>query len=433
MSAVSGTLADLRAGKLAGAKRLDLSCGLTSFPEEIFDLADSLEILNLTSNRLASLPDDLARLKKLRILFCSSNDFDHLPAVLGQCASLEMVGFKSNRISRIDEDSLPPSLRWLILTDNRIGGLPRSIGRCTSLRKLMLAGNRLESLPEEMAACTALELVRLSANRFTSLPPWLFELPRLSWLALGGNPLTSPPPASPRPLIAWSDITLHEKLGEGASGIIHKALRRSGDESLPAAVKIFKGEVTSDGFPADEMAVCLAAGEHPHLIPVIGKIAGHPEGSHALVMEWIGGEFRSLAGPPDFETCTRDVYPPQASFAPASIRTIAKAIASAAAALHSRGILHGDLYAHNILWNGDGHCLLGDFGAASFHPPDIPPQALERLEVRAFGCLLEELLDRADPSHPGDLADLRALAARCLGSRPLDRSPFAEIVAALAR
>jgi hypothetical protein len=427
MSAAPAPLADLRAGKLAGATRLDLSCGLDFFPEEIFNLAASLEILNLTGNRLSSLPDDLPRLKKLRILFCSSNDFDHLPEVLGRCPSLEMVGFKSNRIARVGEGSLPPSLRWLILTDNLIGELPDSIGRCTRLRKLMLAGNRLTRVPDGMASCAALELIRLSANRFTCLPSWLFELPRLSWLAIGGNSLTAPSPAAHHPPVPWSDITLQEKLGEGASGVIHKALRRVGDELLPAAVKIFKGAVTSDGFPTDEMAACLAAGDHPHLIPVVGRITGHPDGSHALVMEWIGAEFASLAGPPDFETCTRDVYPPQASFAPASIRRIAEAIASAAAALHSRGILHGDLYAHNILWNGNGQAILGDFGAASFHPPGLSPHALERLEVRAFGCLLEELLDRADPSHPDDLTDLRDLAARCLSPRPSDRPLFHQI------
>ena len=36
------TLSLLRAGKLSGATRLDLSGGLTEFPREVFDLADSL-------------------------------------------------------------------------------------------------------------------------------------------------------------------------------------------------------------------------------------------------------------------------------------------------------------------------------------------------------------------------------------------------------
>ncbi|MDB5846885.1 MAG: putative serine/threonine-protein kinase, partial [Rhodoferax sp.] len=34
------TLSELRAGRLAGSQRLDLACGLTTFPREIFDLAD---------------------------------------------------------------------------------------------------------------------------------------------------------------------------------------------------------------------------------------------------------------------------------------------------------------------------------------------------------------------------------------------------------
>ena len=63
------TLEQLQAGLLRGIKRLDLSCGLTEFPREIFDLADSLEILNLSGNQLSSLPDDLPRLHKLRIIF----------------------------------------------------------------------------------------------------------------------------------------------------------------------------------------------------------------------------------------------------------------------------------------------------------------------------------------------------------------------------
>ena len=122
------TLAQLKAGQLAGIKRLDLRCGLTEFPREIFDLADSLEILNLTGNALSSLPDDLHRLPHLRVLFCSENAFTELPQCLGQCAQLSMIGFKSNQISSVPATSLPPLLRWLILTDNHISQLPDELG-----------------------------------------------------------------------------------------------------------------------------------------------------------------------------------------------------------------------------------------------------------------------------------------------------------------
>lgn len=411
------TLSRLRAGKLAGTTRLDLSCGLAEFPEEIFDLADSLEVLNLTGNRLADLPGDLPRLKKLRILFCSDNEFRHLPPVLAECAGLSMIGFKSNRIGEVA--ALPASLRWLILTDNRLARLPPSLGDCRPLQKLMLAGNRLASLPDEMAACVNLELIRLAANRFESLPDWLLELPKLAWLALAGNPLAAEPEVG-APAIDWTDLALEEKLGEGASGIIHRAIRRSDDR--PVAVKVFKGALTSDGLPDRERAACLSAGDHPNLIPVLGELAGHPAGSPGLVMDLVGPEFTSLAGPPSLESCSRDVYPSDVRFSLAVVRKIARGMASAAAALHAKGLMHGDFYAHNVLWSADGDCRLGDFGAASFYPTDEP--AYERLEVLAFGRLLAELLGRCDENATA----WEALAARCLGGQPAGRPLFREIV-----
>ena len=411
------TLALLRTGKLAGATRLDLSCGLADFPPEIFDLADSLEILDLTGNRLSDLPDDLPRLKKLRVLFCSDNDFRHLPPVMAECPALSMIGFKSNRIAEVA--ALPPSLRWLILTDNRIEALPASIGRCAPLQKLMLSGNRLAALPDEMAACTNLELVRLAANRFERLPDWLLALPKLAWLAFAGNP----PCRETRidaAAIDWSEFTLHEKLGEGASGIIHRATRTS--DGKPVAVKLFKGAMTSDGLPDSERAACLAAVPHPNLIPVLGDLAGHPDGTAGLVMDLIGPEFAILAGPPSLETCSRDVYSPAASYPAAVVTRIARHLATAGAALHAKGILHGDFYAHNVLRNAEGAALLGDFGAASFYPPD--DARFEKLEVLAYGRLLGELLDRCPDPPPG----WQALAARCQSPDPAERPRFAEML-----
>ena len=416
------TLSKLRAGGLTGSTRLDLRCGLVEFPREIFDLADTLEILDLSGNRLSELPDDFARLRKLKILFCSDNNFRHLPAVLGDCPALEMVGFKANRIETVDAGSFPPLLRWLILTDNRIGTLPGSIGRCVRLQKLMLAGNRLDRLPEEMAACVNLELIRLSANRFREFPRWLFELPRLSWLALAGNPWSEISASEEMLEIAWTELHAEEQLGEGASGVIHRARW----QERRVAVKIFKGAMTSDGLPEQEMAACLAAGSHPNLIGVLGKISKHPDGRNGLVMPLVDAGFVNLAGPPDFESCTRDVYTADRSFSLAEVLRKMLALASAARHLHERGIAHGDFYAHNILRNTDGECLLGDFGAASFYPPEVD---LERIEVRAFGCLLEELLVRADfeADERDAMAKIWELQGRCVGQVVRERPCFDEI------
>jgi hypothetical protein len=429
MHSPTDTYSQLRAGQLHGIERLDLSCGLTEFPREIFDLADSLQVLNLSGNALTQLPDDLHRLHRLRVLFCSNNPFTELPAVLGQCSSLQMVGFKSNQIRHVPASALPPGLRWLILTDNQIDSLPATIGQCSQLQKLMLAGNRLRQLPHELAGCEQLELLRISANQLSALPEWLLKLPRLAWLAYAGNPLDTERAPSPAPTIPWQQLRLQHVLGEGASGVIHQAELQEANAARSVAVKLFKGAVTSDGWPHSEMAACLATGAHPHIIPVAGPLAGHPDGTAGLVLEYIPPHYTTLAGPPSLQSCTRDVYPAGTQFTLDKILRIALGVARAAEHLHSQGLLHGDLYAHNLQCDADGNCLLGDMGAAAFLPADTNlSQALQRLEVRAFGCLLEELLAHADSPV---IAALTTLRDSCLQPQPALRPLFTPIVQCL--
>jgi hypothetical protein len=434
------TLNLLRSGQLAGSKRLKLECGLTQFPSEIFPLADSLEILDLSNNHLRTLPDEFERLKHLKIVFFTNNDFEEIPSVLSQCRDLKMVSFKSNQVASVGEHALPPSIRWLILTNNKIEQLPASLGSMSHLQKLMLAGNRLQSLPEEMAECLNLELIRLSANQLQALPPWLFTLPRLSWLAYAGNPFCRAD-ATHKPVlpdIDWAELRLGEILGQGASGVIYQGLWTTELGQKEVAIKLFKGEVTSDGLPSDEMAACLAAGCHDNLVNVLGKLSNAPDEKQGLVFSFIPPDYKSLGQPPDFDTCTRDTYSTNVSFSLPVILRVTQGIASAAAHLHAKGIMHGDLYAHNILVDETGDSLLGDFGAASFYDPSdvVIGQALEQLEVRAFGCLLEDMLDRCTPEESSEyeaaVESLRGLRQDCLNQVLSGRPRFTEIGERLA-
>jgi hypothetical protein len=355
-----------------------------------------------------------------------------------------MVGFKANRIAHVSPHALPPRLRWLILTDNALTSLPAEIGQCTQMQKLALAGNQLHTLPRALAQCTRLELLRISANQLTELPTWLLQMPRLTWLAFAGNPFCAALEAAavanaPMQNIAWQQLVLQQQLGEGASGVIHQAVLQTQQGPQAVAVKLFKGEVTSDGLPDCEMAACMSAGAHPHLVSAMARVSEHPDNRQALVMPLIAPEFGNLAGPPSLETCTRDVYAAGKRFGwPATLR-MAQGIASAAQHLHARGITHGDLYAHNILHTPDGAALLSDFGAAAFF--DVTDaaraQGLEKLEVRALGCLLEELAAQCDappvdsPAHATQRHALAQLAQQCMSELPAKRPSLAQVCATL--
>ena len=392
-------LAQLKAGKLQGSKHLKLACGLKHFPTEIFDLADTLETLDLSGNALSDLPSDLTRLKKLRILFCSSNQFTHLPEVLGECQSLSMIGFKANQISHIAENAIPAAtLRWFIVTDNALNNVPDALGNCAKLQKLMLAGNQLTTLPESMVNCHALELLRISANQFQTLPDFLFDLPKLTWLAYAGNPFCNEIEQKliqqhPIIQIDWQTLSLQHVLGQGASGVTYQALWQH-DNQTPklVAVKLFKSGLTSDGLPRCEMHANILAGEHPNLVGVIGVIHNHPQGILGLVMPLLEADLNILAQPPSMESCSRDVYESGFKLSRAMMQNILQNVTLAAKHLHEKGLMHGDLYAHNILWN-EKKAVLSDLGGASFLPLNNQAltQKLLRLESRALEVLSQEL------------------------------------------
>lgn len=197
---------------------------------------------------------------------------------------------------------------------------------------------------------------------------------------------------------------------------------------------------------------------HPNLINILGFVAeGKGGGSEtgytklATFSEFCSG-MGVLGKPPSFATVTRDVYPggePQLTLPQAL--ALARGVASAAAHLHAAGLSHGDLYAHNILVDkgllgvggasvgkaGSLEALeagvkLGDLGATFFYDRAGPSgRGVEQAEVRAWACLVEELLGLVVGGEGGKAKDtlLRLSSPACKGEdNPKERPLFAQIV-----
>jgi serine/threonine protein kinase len=199
---------------------------------------------------------------------------------------------------------------------------------------------------------------------------------------------------------AWrsEDLQRQELLGQGASGHIYRASVVGGGADV--ALKVFKAGQTSDGTPQSEMAAGLAAGQHLHLLTPLAVLQTDAQASCqelAMVLPLLPPGLQPLAGPPSLASCTRDVYADGARFSAAAAQRLLAQVRSAVAHLHGQGMLHGDLYAHNILWNPEtGDAVLSDLGAASMlgELPAAQRLQLQQMELRALRHLEAEVQAR---------------------------------------
>ena len=69
---------------------------LTEIPEEVFKLKN-LKVLNLSYNKISNLPESLGKLTSLNELYLSGNQLTSLPEFLGKLTSLNKLELRDNR------------------------------------------------------------------------------------------------------------------------------------------------------------------------------------------------------------------------------------------------------------------------------------------------------------------------------------------------
>jgi hypothetical protein len=86
--------------------------------------------------------------------------------------------------------------------------------------------------------------------------------------------------------------------------------------------------------------------------------------------------------------------------------------------------------------NQEAFPLLSDFGAANFYDrKDIQvSKAIERMEVRAFGCLIDDLISRIDVEEQTTTQNaLNRLKTSCMQESVQERPTLSEVIEELNR
>lgn len=175
--------------------RLDLGGQqMRRLPQRILEL-NNLEELYLSDNQLSNLPDSMIfKLRKLRVLDLSNNNFQQVPAQVAKMSSLNYLNLSANRLSQLPNDFTSLSeLKILDIRKNAFRELPQVVFNLNNLRFLYIQGISLSNFPADFSRLNRLQRLTLDACQLNEFPRDLLSLTALEHLVLSNNPMTSLP------------------------------------------------------------------------------------------------------------------------------------------------------------------------------------------------------------------------------------------------
>jgi serine/threonine-protein kinase len=229
------------------------------------------------------------------------------------------------------------------------------------------------------------------------------------------------------PPFTWGPLRVVEWIGSGRFGDVYRAhdpgLRRDVALKLLRADDATSDEVIEEGRLAARV-------RHQNVVTIYG--AQRLDGRTGVWMEYVEAELADR-GP----------------FAAAEIGDIAVELCRALSAVHAAGLVHRDVKATNVMRDGAGRVVLGDFGTGheldgspvllaglSGTPAYLAPEifnrqpATVRSDLYSLGVLLYRLATGAYPVEANSLAELRR--AHAAGTRPALRGRRPDLPARLA-
>jgi serine/threonine protein kinase len=199
---------------------------------------------------------------------------------------------------------------------------------------------------------------------------------------------------------------LEEPLGEGAMGLVYRAVREPGGDTV--ALKVLKRALSRDSIYRQRFlreAEVAKQVEHKHLVPVVE--AGEDDGVNYIAMQYVEGgsldDRIEATGPLPLQDAVH----------------VAAEVASGLDALHREGLVHRDVKPSNIMLDSSGSAALTDFGLArgpAYTVLTKPGQVMGTLDYIA-----PELISGSAATPASDVYALGCVVYECLTGH----APFA--------
>lgn len=206
-------ITDAPFGSLTSLTRLDLSRNkIATLPDSI-GWVKAVTYANFSENEIQKMPNSMSQLKNLKELYFSHNQLTELVGTtMVMLSQLQVLDVSHNKLN-----SLPLTLYQckrltvLDLSFNNCEGFDAALGQLVELTQLLAEGNKISMIPASISALKQLQMMELQRNCIVSLPMELSGLTKLRCLRLSHNDFEFCPQVLPKMNLHSWDLSWSSK------------------------------------------------------------------------------------------------------------------------------------------------------------------------------------------------------------------------------